>query len=527
MFVFDIFRSLLPSRNPLGFGAADFVELLLALVLVGLTLVMRGRVEAGFRRFSERTIPCMLLLAALPVVLRLLLLPYHPVPEPAVSDDFSYWLSADTLRHFHLANPVHPMHRFFETFFVLQEPSYSSIYPLGQGMALALGWMLVGHPWAGVLLSAGAFCSLCYWMLRAWVSPVWALVGGLLAVGQFGPLSQWTNSYWGGAVSAIAGCLVFGALRRRNIGLVGVGIAIQMLTRPWESLFLVLAILPFLKLRQLGWLSLAIAPALLLTGLQNHAVSGSWTTLPYMASRYQYGVPTTFTFQALPIPHRPLTHEQQLDYEIQSAVHEQDSYFTRLAKRVRFYRFFFWAPLYLTFPFFLMRREWWILATVALFALGTNFYAYFYPHYIAVLTCLFVLIAVLGLSRMPREAARVLLGLCAAHFLLWYGLQFGGDPRMLQFETWDALNSGDPQGRRAIRDQLKQTGGKHLVFVRYGPAHTFDEWVHNEANIDAAQVIWARDLGEAEDRQLKERYRDRTVWLLEPDGRPTRLQLWR
>ena len=29
------------------------------------------------------------------------------------------------------------MHRFFETNFVLQEPSYSSIYPLGQGIVLA------------------------------------------------------------------------------------------------------------------------------------------------------------------------------------------------------------------------------------------------------------------------------------------------------------------------------------------------------------------------------------------------------
>jgi hypothetical protein len=523
MFVFDIFRSFLPSRNPLGFGAADFVELFLTLVLVGLTLLARGRIEILFRRFAERTVPCMVLLALLPIALRLLLLAYHPVPEPEVSDDFSYLLSADTLRHFRLANPVHPMHRFFETFFVLQEPSYSSIYPLGQGIVLALGWMLFGHPWAGVLMSIGALCALCYWMLRAWVPPVWALLGGLLAVGEFGPISQWTNSYWGGAVPAIAGCLVFGAVRRGNVPLVGLGVALQILTRPFESIFLLLAALPFVKLRQTGWLALAIAPALLLTGLQNHAVSGSWLTLPYMVSRDQYGVPTTFTFQPLPIPHRQLTHEQQLDYEIQSQVHGQDSYFTRLAKRLRFYRFFFWAPLYLSFPFFLLRRQWWILGTIALFALGTNLYAYFYPHYIAALTCLFVLVAMLGLSRMPREGARLLLCLCAAHFLFWYGLQFGGDPRMIQYETWDAINSGDPSGRLAVRDQLKSAGGKHLVFVRYGPAHTFDEWVHNEAEIDNSRVIWARDLGDEENRQLRDRYPNRSVWLLEPDAKPVQL----
>src|SRR5271168_481534 len=147
MFVFDIFRSFLPSQNPLGFGAADFVELFLTLVLVGLTLLARGRIETGFRRFAERTLPCMLLLAFLPIALRLLLLAYHPAPEPEVSDDFSYLLSADTLRHFRLANPVHPMHRFFETFFVLQEPVYSSIYPVGQGLILAFGRAIFGHPW--------------------------------------------------------------------------------------------------------------------------------------------------------------------------------------------------------------------------------------------------------------------------------------------------------------------------------------------------------------------------------------------
>ena len=109
---------------------------------------------------------------------------------------------------------MHPLHQFFETYFVLQEPSYSSIFPLGQGIVLAMGQVIFRNPWAGVAISVGLFCALCYWMLRGWTSPGWALAGGVLAAIEFGPLSQWMNSYWGGAVSACAGCLVFGALPR-------------------------------------------------------------------------------------------------------------------------------------------------------------------------------------------------------------------------------------------------------------------------------------------------------------------------
>src|SRR5262249_27576027 len=147
-----------------------------------------------------------IVLAATPVILRLLLLPHHPVPSPDVYDEFGHLFVADTLRHFRLANPPHPFHRFFETFFILQEPTYSSIYPLGQGIMLAFG-RIFGHPWAGVLISTAALCSLSYWMLRAWVGAQWALVGGVLAIITFGPLNSWMNSYWGGSFAAAAGCL--------------------------------------------------------------------------------------------------------------------------------------------------------------------------------------------------------------------------------------------------------------------------------------------------------------------------------
>src|SRR5579883_1829592 len=213
MFLFDWFRSFLPLHNPIGFGVADFLELALALLALILYLG-RARFQPAAARFAERTGWCMLLLGVLPIALRLALLWRFPVPTPSFSDDFGYLMLADTLRHFRFANPTHPLHQFFEAVFILQEPAYASSFPMGQGIVLAIGWTLLGGPWAGVLVSAGALCALTYWMLRAWTTPLWSLVGGFLAVCLFGPLCQWTNLYWGGAVSGIAGCLIFGSLPR-------------------------------------------------------------------------------------------------------------------------------------------------------------------------------------------------------------------------------------------------------------------------------------------------------------------------
>jgi hypothetical protein len=545
MFLFDFFRSFLPLHNPIGFGASDFIELALAALLVLLTLV-RAEAEPVVQRLAKRTAWCMLALAALPLLLRLALLARAPAPTPAGSDDFSYWLLADTLRHFRLANPAHPMRQFFETVFVLQEPSYSSIFPLGQGLAMAGGWLVFGHPWAGVLLSVAALCALTYWMLRAWTTPGWALVGGLLAVMQFGVLSYWVNTYWGGAVSGLAGCLVFGALprmrgggRKRDGAALGIGLGLQLLTRPFEFGVISMCAAAYLLMNRqwrIPWRAAALAflPALGLMALQNRAVTGSWSVLPYELSRYEYGVPTTFTFQPNPIPHRALTPAQQLDYQAQSAVHDSPGFWNRLVERGGFYRFFLLAPLYLALPVFLLRlrerRFQWVATTLCLFAIADNFYPYFYPHYIAALACLFILVAVAALERLTTWsplAARLIVLLIAAHFIFWYGIHIMRDDNvrlaMAKYETWDYLNQGDPEGRIAIDGQLAQVPGMQLVFVRYSPQHGFHEWVRNGASIDAQRVVWALDLGAEEDHKLMQYFSDRSVWVLEADAKPPRL----
>jgi len=55
MNLFQLFRSFLPLRNPIGFGASDFLELLLAVTLVTLALVSRSRIGIYARALAQRT----------------------------------------------------------------------------------------------------------------------------------------------------------------------------------------------------------------------------------------------------------------------------------------------------------------------------------------------------------------------------------------------------------------------------------------------------------------------------------------
>jgi hypothetical protein len=499
----------------------------------------------------------MLTVACLPIALRLALLPQAPVPAPRTPDDFSFALLGDTLAHFRLANPPHPMHRFFETNFVLQEPTYSSIYPPGQGIALAFGQVVFGMQWAGVLLCAGAFCGLCYWMLRGWTTPTAALAGGILALFVCGPLQYWMNTYWGGSLAAAGGCLIFGSLprlraqaRHRDALLLGLGLAIEGLTRPFETLLISLAAAIFLMaafwhrwrlLARIVAAAMAVGlPAIALTFLHNRQVTGHWTTLPYMLSQYQYGVPATFTFQPNPTPHRPLTQEQQTDYDLQLVIHGNSpdsfaAFLDRLGQRVRFYRYFFPVPLLLALSAFLVSmrqpRFFWVALTLAIVGLGANFYPYFYPHYIAGATCLFILVGVTSLRQLSRwspQAARLIFLLCAVEFLFWYGLHMlaGWGPALAltdAYESWDYVNHGDPENRLAIDRQLGQAPGKQLVFIRYAPRHRLDQWVYNAADINGSRVVRALDLGPSENEKLQRYYPDRACWLLEPDAQPPRL----
>jgi hypothetical protein len=72
--------------------------------------------------------------------------------------------------------------------------------------------------------------------------------------------------------------------------------------------------------------------------------------------------------------------------------------------------------------------------------------------------------------------------------------------------------------RARVLAQLRGLKGRQLVIVRYGPHHYLGyDWVYNEADIDQAKVVWARDMG-TQNEELIRSFGGGHVWLLEADA---------
>jgi hypothetical protein len=518
-----------------------------------------GSVERIFGRRAQRKGLLLSLLFLAVIVIRLVILPLLPVPVPSIHDEFSYLLMADTFAHGRLANPPHPMWISFETFHVNWFPTYSSKYPPGQGAALALGEVL-GNPWIGVLLSNAAMCAAILWMMQGWLPPRWALLGGVLVAMKFGIASYWMNSYWGGAVSAAGGALVLGAMPRvvrrarvRDALLLGLGIAILANTRPYEGLLFCIPVGCWF----LWWLSgktqshvprrdrlikvfLPLAAVLLgvhvLMGYYNWRLTGNALLFPHILNSRTYRTSGIFLWEH---PKPPLHyHNQQFEdfyngwerEDYQNTWH--DVWNVTAEKLTRSgHTYFWWGALLLLpgVPYALRDRR--MRLPLTLFLLGTaGFLAtiWSFPHYAAPLTCVIFLLLVQALRHLrTMTIARRPVGLAlswAAVCLLGvdtvsYAVHHVCDPL-----EWTC--AGDPS-RVAIQEQLSHTPGKHLILVRYAQDHNLhDEWVYNGAEIDDSKVLWARELDEEQNARLFAYFKDRQIWLVEPDTDNTELILY-
>jgi hypothetical protein len=466
---------------------------------------------------------------------RALVLPALPIPHPLITDEFSHLLLADTLLSGRLANPTHPMWRYFETIHVIQSPTYASMYFPAQGAVLALGQLVLGHPWWGVWLSNGFMCALLCWMLQQWLPPGWALFGGAIAVLRFSIFSYWNDSYWGGAVPAIGGALVIGAVARirrhpslRNGLLFGAGAAVLLYSRPFEGCALCLAGL-FLCRQQLlsrATIAAAVLLAFACCGLSYYCfrVTGSPTRLPYQVNQEAYGWPMTLLwYQPRPSAAGPAQMRQYYNWELSE--HYKflpDS----IVEKGQFLWGFFLGPC-LTAPLLFLRadkriRPVLLMAAAVLAAVLVEQTGY--PHYFSAATGALLILVVQGVRHLRQtrlgytfsQAIPVILilTLCVRAFAAPLGLEYHTLARRL---SW-CCEVKESQARADLEKKLSALPGRHLVIVHYGPKHSFDrEWVYNAANIDESKIVWARHLGSGDD-ELKRYFGSRLVWNVEVDN---------
>jgi hypothetical protein len=494
------------------------------------------KLERGLQQLAHHRTLCWIGIGVLVLAVRATLLPVWPIPKASVFDEFGYLLQADTFAHGRLTNPPHPLWQFFESIYILQQPTYASKYPPAQSFVLALGQVIFGHPWLGVWLSAGLLAGVICWALQGWLPPGWALFGAFIGL-DLCLFSYWMNSYWGGAVAAIGGGLVTGALvritRRKQwqyAWLFGIGAVIVVLARPFEgSLFLLVALITLAMANRTPsvWLPIMLIGVAGASWLayDNYRITGHPLRLPYFQYHEQYDIVPPFSFMPLSTAPQTLRH-----FYLESRM--LDTY-----GRVRSWRLFvdrpidwlvllrvYYGNLIWLFPLVAFASSLWysrrtrfatVLVVVMVVASVTE--VWWYPHYAAPLTAALFILVVQSLRYLRqwkyhgREVGRFLVRATpAAVAVIMLLMESRG------IATY-RVQAKTPTKEGMEETLLAQRPGRHVIFVRYREGDTeHREWVYNPADIDAAPVVWAHDLGPNENERLMHYYAGRSFWRFEP-----------
>jgi hypothetical protein len=529
------------------------------------------KIKCAFTQLARRKTLACLTVGASMLLLRVALLPLFPVPHPFLPDDFSFLLAADTFVHGRLANPTPALWPHFETIHVTLQPTYTSMYFPAAGVVMAAGKILFGQPWAGILIASSLMCAALCWALQAWLPPQWALLGGFIAVLRIGLFSYWTNTFTGaGSISALGGALVLGAFPRftrtgrlRYAMIMAVGIAILSISRPYEGVLICIPVAlalahwalfgknrpPAMLLVRRAAVPLAlIAATLAWLGYYDYRAFGNPKTLPYTVDRATYAVMPYYVWQHLhPAPQyrhanleRFYTVREMSDFNL---LHSPSGILTFYQKKLATAIFFFAG--FLLLPPLLMaarvirdRRVRFLVYCVPFWAVGMGVGIYLIPHYLAPFTVVFFALGLQCVRHLRvwkpggAPAGRTLVRLTVCICLVLAGLRVCAQPLHMSPEKWPAsmwMDSWIGPGnfgseRAAVTRQLEQLPGNHLALVRYTSNHEpMDEWIYNGADIDGSRIIWAQDMDAANNAELMRHYKDRDVWLVQPDVQQGRL----
>jgi hypothetical protein len=525
-------------------------------------------IERTFGRLARRKKLSVVVVGFTAFLLRLAILPLSPIPHPFSPNDFSFLLAADTFSSGRLTNTTPVMWVHLETMHVTMTPTYMSMYFPAQGLILAAGKVLTGHPWFGVLATTALMCAAIVWMLQMWLPPSWALLGGVLAILRLGLFSYWIDSYSGaGSIAALGGALLLGALPRfaktvrpRDGLLMAVGVVLLCTSRLYEGMLLCLPVLCFLVwwmmfgknrpstatlLRRTAVPLAIIAAAGAWMGYYNHRVFGNPTTLPYTVDRAQYAVAPYFVWKQ-PRPEPLYRHEVMREFyernemEVYQKIHSVSGFVpATLVKAVK--GILFYAGIVLLIPLIMCprvlldRRTRFLVVCVIVLIAGQLIEIFLVPHYLAPFTPAFYAIGLQAMRHLrvwaPGDSpvGMTLIRLTITLCVFLAGMRLFAQPLHIDLPVspfaspmeWYGQSAESGAARAKIATYLAEQPGRVLAIVRYSSVHQpLDEWVYNTADIDNSKVVWAREMDEAENIKLMHYYKDRTVWLVMPDMNP-------
>jgi hypothetical protein len=557
----------------------EFVEFAFTAVSIGIAVAFPSfgarifsTVERAFRQLARKQSLSVFVTGLAELLLRLIILPFIPIPRPFIPDDFSFLLAAKTFLLGRLTNPTPAMWTHFESIHITMVPTYMSMYFPAQGLILAAGKLVFGNPWFGLLFVTAAMCSALCWMLQAWLPPEWALLGGFLAILRLGLFSYWINTFTGAAsIAALGGCLILGAfprimkkLRHRDCLLLSLGIILVAASRPYEGLLLCIPVAYVLgrsflfskaRIRRTTLVRYSAIPISLIImaglwmGYYDKQVYGKPLTLPYTVDRATYAVAPYWIWQhARPEP--VYRHSVMRDFYVKGEYGVVAKYHTAIGFVLQnlnkpFIAIRVFAGITLLPPIIMFRRVLndcrirFFLWSGAVWLPGMFIVVFLLPHYLAPFTAAFY---VLGLQCMRHlrvwKSRQLPVGLTMLRLLITTCLLLAvartfAMPLHLTFAEWpgkpdwvqDWWGPGDFGASRAkVQTALENAPGKQLVLVRYSNNHdALVEWVYNDPDIDTSKVIWAREMDAHNNQELIDYYKYRRVWLVEPDANPAKL----
>lgn len=478
-------------------------------------------------------------------------------PKPSVHDEFSYLLGADTFVHGRLTNPPPLNWEHFESFHITVHPTYQTKYQPGMSLVLAFGIWLCNEPYVGVILSLlAASCSIT-WMLKQWLPTRWALAMSLLAVTMM--LIMWGQNYFvAGPLSTLAGAIQLSLIKRwsqlrssfptwSDGTWWGVSLLLLAWTRPFEglifSLLMGLGILVVVAwqgklivwlLRILPGLLFFLVPATWLQTEYNRALTGSATTFPYFVHDRQYFISPPFLFQSLyPEPeyrHQEIRqfHQEMADFYhvLHSPDHLVEVICFRFGQAWKSFGMLLWLIPFLVLPeVFRHSAMRWLFLLWFIFLGIIQVVTWFLAHYAAPgwLAWFLVIVYSIRWVRMYRwkgkPLGRYLICFCVMN-TCWFLC-------MLHLVLPAYFPAGWNAQKQKITNLLLTQGGKHLVFMEYGPNHnTGEEWVYNGADLQSQPILWARSMNAEANHQLIKNYPGRQVWLIRIDNtKPEKVSL--